>query len=145
MGGMVVSNPVKWKPITFAPKRGAILLCDFDMARVPPSIDKRRQAIVFSLTEFNHKHALGPGRSMVVPTTASEPETTGPEDVFIKAGKYWSLEEDCWALGKLVTTVSHRRLSTLHRDRVQVLYSEFLDDADMLRVGEAIKHSLGLT
>lgn len=133
-----------WKPITFAPKRGAILLCDFDMARIPPSIDKRRQVVVFSLDQFNHKHAMGPGRSMVVPITSSEPKTEGPEDVFISAGKYWSLEEDCWALGKLVSTVSHKRLSTLHRHGRQVGYSEFVDAADMVRIGVAIKHSLGL-
>lgn len=134
-----------WKPISFAPKRGAILLCDFDMARVPPSIDKRRQVIVFSIDQFNHKHGAGPGRSMVVPITSQEPRTEGPEDVLIAVGKYWSFDEDCWALGKLVTTVSHRRLSTLHRNGKQVPYSEFVDAADMARIGAAIKSSLGLT
>jgi len=135
----------KWKPITFAPRRGAILLCNFDMARVPPSIDKRRQVIVFSLTELNHKHGTGPGRSMVVPTTSQEPKTIGPEDVFIASGNYWSFEEDCWVLAKLVTTVSHRRLSLLHRNGRPALSSEFLDVDDIERVGTAIKYALGLS
>jgi hypothetical protein len=114
------------------------------MARVPPSIDKRRQVIVFSLDRLNHKHGIGPGRSMVVPTTSQEPKTADAEDVFIPAGSYWSFAEDTWVLGKLVTTVSHRRLSLLHRDGRPSLFSEFLRGDDMARVGEAIKAALGL-
>jgi uncharacterized protein YifN (PemK superfamily) len=114
------------------------------MARVSPSIDKRRQVVVFSLDTLNHKHGAGPGRSMVVPITSQEPKTAGPEDVLIEAGKYWSLEIDSWVLGKVVMTVSHRRLSTLHRDGRQVMYSEFMDNADMQRISAAIKHALGL-
>jgi hypothetical protein len=78
----------QWKPITFAPKRGAVLLCDFDMGRVPHEIDKRRQVIVFSLTSLNHKHALEPGLCSVVPASSEEPKTIGPEDVLKPAGKY---------------------------------------------------------
>jgi uncharacterized protein YifN (PemK superfamily) len=114
------------------------------MARIPPSMDKRRQVVVFSRNAFNHKHGTGPGRSAVVPITSQEPKTIGPEDVFIAAGTYWSLEVDSWVLGKMVTTISHRRLSTLHRDGRQVLYSEFMGEADMQRIAAAIKHSLEL-
>ena len=31
------------------------------MARVPPEFDKRRQAIVFSIKDMNHRHALAAG------------------------------------------------------------------------------------
>jgi uncharacterized protein YifN (PemK superfamily) len=130
-------------PITFAPKRGAIVLCDFDAARVHPEIDKRRQAIVFSLTSLNHKHATLPGLCVVIPTSSRVPRTIGPEDFLIPAGKYWSFEVDSWVRAKNPVTVSHTRLSLLHRNG-RPRSTEFLDDADMLRVGTAIKHALGL-
>lgn len=133
-----------WKPITFAPYRGAILLCDFDMARVPIEIDKRRQAIVLSITKLNHKHALEPGLCTVVPTSSKAPRTEGPEDVLIPAGKYWGFDVDSWVRAKSVATVSHRRLSTLTRNGRQANSTEFLDAADMARIETAVKHALGI-
>jgi uncharacterized protein YifN (PemK superfamily) len=51
--------------ITFQPRRGAIVLCNFDMARVHPEMDKNRQAIVFSITELNHRHGRFAGHCTV--------------------------------------------------------------------------------
>ncbi|NGX94535.1 MAG: type II toxin-antitoxin system PemK/MazF family toxin [Candidatus Afipia apatlaquensis] len=133
----------EWKPITFAPYRGAILLCDFDMARVPPEFDKRRQAIVISITSLNHKHAQAPGICTLVPTSSKEPRTIGPEDVLIPAGKYWSFSEDSWVRAKNITTISHSRLSLLHKGG-RPASTEFLDATDMARVEIAIKHAMGI-
>lgn len=80
--------------VNFQPKQGAILLCDFDMARVHPEMDKKRQAIVFSITQLNHRHGAYAGHCTVIATSSREPQTRGPEDVLIPAGKYWSLPED---------------------------------------------------
>lgn len=133
-----------WKPITFAPYRGAILLCDFDMARIDPEMEKRRQVIVFSISSLNHKHALRPGLCVVIPTSSKEPQTTGPEDILIPAGKYWSLEKDSWVRAKYLVTVSHSRLSMLHRFGRPSLQTEFIDAADMGRISTGIKHALGI-
>lgn len=133
-----------WKPITFAPKRGAIVLCDFDMARVAPEFDKRRQAVVLSISSLNHKHAMQPGLCTIVPTSSKEPKTVGPEDLLIPAGKYWSFDEDSWVRAKNLVTVSHSRLSLLHRNS-RPTSTEFLDAADMAAVEAAIKHALGMS
>jgi len=128
-------------PITFAPNRGAILLCDFDLARVAPEMDKNRQVIVVSLTKLNHKHGLNPGACVVVPVSSQEPTTVGPEDVYLPVGKYWSFRQDSWARCKMVDTVSHSRLSLLLRDG-RPRRSEFMDEGDMLRIVNGLRFAL---
>jgi uncharacterized protein YifN (PemK superfamily) len=132
-----------YRPITFAPRRSAILLCDFDMARVHPEFDKRRQAIVLSITSLNHKHATLAGLCTIVPTSSQQPRTIGPEDVLIPVGSYWSFDEDTWVRAKNITTVSHTRLSLLHYNG-RPRSTEFLNDKDMARVELAVKHAMGI-
>jgi uncharacterized protein YifN (PemK superfamily) len=131
-------------PITFAPVRGAILLCDFDLGRVDPEMDKKRQVIVVSLTPLNHKHARLPGHCTVVPVSSKAPTTLGPEDVFLPVGKYWSFPLDSWVRCKMVDTVSHTRLNLLHRNGARQFRSESMDPADMLRIAIALKFVLGI-
>jgi uncharacterized protein YifN (PemK superfamily) len=130
--------------ITFAPRRGAILLCDFDMARVHPEMDKERQAVVVSIAPLNHKHATSAGHCTVVPISATEPKTIGPEDIPIPYGKYWSFKRDSWARCKMVHTVSHTRLSLLLRQG-RLHPSEFMDAADMQRIMAGLKFVLDIT
>jgi uncharacterized protein YifN (PemK superfamily) len=137
----VLDDP--FKSITFAPRRGAILLCDFDLARIEPEFDKRRQAVVVSITSLNHKHAARPGLCSIVPATSKEPKTIGPEDVLIPAGSYWSFDEDTWLRAKNITTVSHSRLSLLHHNG-RPKSTEFLNSSDMAKVEAAIKSAMGI-
>ena len=130
--------------ITFAPRRGAILLCDFDAARVHPEMDKKRQAIVISATRFNHRHGSFAGLCTVVPTSSKTPRTVGPEDVLIPTGKYWSFSVDSWVRCKMVTTVSHDRLDLLLKDG-RSTRTEFLDESDIRRVLAAIRHIIEMT
>jgi uncharacterized protein YifN (PemK superfamily) len=129
--------------ITFAPRCGAILLCDFEMARVHPEIDKKRQAIVISITALNHKHGAYAGHCTVVPTSSREPKSIGPEDILIPVGKYWSFTVDSWIRCKLLTTVSHARLALLLKNG-RPHSTEFLDDADMKRIKAGIRHVMGI-
>jgi uncharacterized protein YifN (PemK superfamily) len=131
-------------PITFAPARGAILLCDFDLGRIDPEMDKKRQVIVVSLATLNHKHATLPGHCTVVPVSSQKPITVGPEDVFLPVGKYWSFGLDSWVRCKMVDTVSHTRLNLLYRNGARQFRSEFIDDADMLRIVTGLKFVLGI-
>jgi uncharacterized protein YifN (PemK superfamily) len=130
--------------ITFQPKRGAIVLCDFSRARVHPEMDKKRQAIVFSITELNHRHGRAAGHCTVIPTSSQEPQTKGPEDILISVGKYWSFSEDSWVRTKLIATVSHDRLELLLRHGRRHT-SEYMDDYDMERIEKAVRHVLGLS
>ncbi|MBI3503996.1 MAG: type II toxin-antitoxin system PemK/MazF family toxin [Proteobacteria bacterium] len=129
--------------IAFAPKRGAILLCDFDAARISPEIDKRRQVIVVSGTTLNHRHGTASGLCTVVPTSSKAPNTVGREDFKIPVGKYWSFTVDSWVRCKLITTVSHSRLDLLLRGG-RPATSEFLDDADMQRIVSGLRHTLAI-
>lgn len=130
--------------IYFAPKRGAILICDFDMARVPPEMDKPRQVVVVSETALNHRHAKAAGTCVVVPFSTVPPHSDGDEEVFIGSGSYWSLPEDSWARCKLVDTVSHDRLDLLLRHGRRIP-SEFMSPADMTRIEDGIRAALGIS
>ncbi|WP_083764405.1 MULTISPECIES: type II toxin-antitoxin system PemK/MazF family toxin [Chelativorans] len=129
--------------ITFAPKRGAILMCDFDRACVPPEMDKFRQVLVVSKNEFNYRHARLAGTCVVVPFTTKAPRTAGPEDIFFPVGSYWSLTENSWLRGKLICTVSHDRLDLVLRNGRRHP-SEFMKSADLERVEVALRDCLGL-
>lgn len=132
-----------WVAITFAPRHGAILLCDFDMARVHPEIDKKRQVIVVSISRLNHRHASAAGHCTVVPTSSREPHTIGPEDVLISSGKYWSFRSNSWVRAKMLTTVSHDRLDLLLRNG-RPHRTEFIEDSDMERIQEALRHVMNI-
>ena len=142
--------------ITFTPRRGAILMCDFgpdplDSRTFPlnvppvstaPEVWKRRRAIIVSDNRLNHKHGAGPGLSTVVPCSATPPNTPGPWDVPFAARSYRSFTLDVWANCASLFRVSHDRL-----DRViagQGYRGDFLRPADMARVEDGLRAALGL-
>ena len=106
-------------------------------------MNKMRQAIVVSRYEMNHRHARAPGLCSVVPASATRPNSVGSEDVFIPAGKYWSLPKDSWVKCKMISTISHDRLELLLRYGRRHP-TEFLQDDDMANVETAIGFVLGI-
>lgn len=129
--------------ITFAPKRGHILMCDFDMAFVDPEMRKIRQALVVSIKDNNQLHALKPGTCTVVPFSTVQPTTMSPDDIFFRAGTYWSLSEDCWARCKMISTVSHHRLRLVLKNS-RPHSTESLSSAHLDEVERGIMYALGL-
>lgn len=129
--------------ITFAPKRGAILMCDFDMACVPPEMRKVRQVVVVSPDGMNHRHGRVAGTCTVVPFTTVRPGTIGPDDVFIPSRSYWSLPKDSWARAKMVATVSHDRLDLVLRNGRRHP-TEFISQLHLGAIEVALKHALGI-
>lgn len=128
--------------ITFVPQRGQILMCDFDMARVPPEMPKVRRIVVVSPRSYNARHGQGPGRCLVVPFSASPPSPVSAADVPFAAGSYQSLAVPTWAICSAVGSMSHTRL-----DRVAVgqrFLSESLSPQDLARVEDGLRHALGL-
>lgn len=133
--------------IKFTPLRGHILMCDYDMANVPPEMEKMRRAVVISPRSYNHPHGKGPGRCLVVPFSATDPEhRLTPADVPFPVGQYRSLTQPTWAICSAVMSVSHARL-----DRVQVrqgrwhnFLTETLSPVDMLRIEEGLRHATGV-
>ena len=129
--------------ITFRPKRGAILVCDFDMARVPPEFDKPRFVAVISVLEMNHRHGLKPGRCTVVPFSTVPPQKDNQHDIYFKRGSYRTLTEECWAICNTISTVSHDRLDlAFYKGRRAP--SEMLTEADLARIATGVRFSLGL-
>lgn len=135
--------------LRFTPLRGHILMCDYDMANVPPEMDKVRRCVVISPHSYNHPHGKGPGRILVIPFSMTGSEKPTPSDVFFKVGPYKSLTEDVWAVCSAIMSVSHSRL-----DRVQVFphpdtrrppsfVTEVVSRADMARIEEGLRHATG--
>lgn len=127
--------------ITFAPSRGRILMCDYDLATVPPEMRKLRRVAVVSPDSFNHRHGRGPGKAIVVPFSATPPRRPVASHVPFDATTYRSLTVPTWAIGEAIAHVSHDRL-----DRVFAsgrFLNEHLSSADLDRIVAAVRHAIG--
>ena len=118
-------------------------MCDYAIKRVHPEMDKVRRAVVVSPRSYNNRHGVGPGRCIVVPFSATDPEANiSPADVHFDVGLYRSLTMETWAICTAVMSVSHARL-----DRVSyagAYISESLSDKDLLRIEEGLRHAVGI-
>jgi len=134
--------------IQFVPERGRILMCDYDMARVPPEMEKVRRCVVISPRSYNRRHGSQPGRCLVVPFSATDPDRhLTPADVPFDATTYLCLTVETWAICAAVMSVSHDKL-----DRVWIRQprglpsrhsSEILFPADIKRIEEGLRHAMG--
>jgi uncharacterized protein YifN (PemK superfamily) len=128
--------------INFVPERGRVLICDYDIARVSPEIDKVRRAVVVSPRSYNHRHGAGPGRCLVVPFSATKPYAVTPADVHFPVANYETLTVETWAVCSAVMSSSHSRLTRVFVGHGR--YSEeVITSADMTRIEEGLKHALG--
>jgi uncharacterized protein YifN (PemK superfamily) len=123
--------------IAFTPKRGQILICDFDMAGVLPEMRKVRRVVVVS-----HRSSNRAGRLVAVPFSATRPQRHSPSHVHFQAGSYASFRVPVWAICDCIAHVSFRRL-----DRVFChgrFLAETMTDADLRRIATGIRHALAL-
>lgn len=125
--------------ITFIPKRGSVLMCDFDMAFVPPEMVKYRQVVVLSVQGLNHRHGIAPGLCTVVPFSIVAPSTPGFDDIYFAAGSYRSLKKESWAKCRMICTVSHERLGLVRGLR----RIEQLSSFDLGKIENAVSLVLG--
>lgn len=142
--------------ITFTPRRGGILMCEFGPdplnpetfplrqapVGVSPELWKFRQVVVVSPEALNHKHGTGPGVCLVVPFSATPPRSEDPWDVPFATGTYASLRKTSWAKCAAVTLVSHARLDRVIAGRGY--RGEFLTPMDMARVEAGIRAAMAL-
>ncbi|GJE39474.1 MULTISPECIES: type II toxin-antitoxin system PemK/MazF family toxin [Methylobacterium] len=142
--------------ITFTPRRGGILMCDFgpDPADpltfplsappvgVAPEMWKIRQVVVVSPAPLNHRHGTGPGVCLVVPFSATPPRSEDPWDVPFEARAYPSLPKASWAKCASVTLVSHARLDRVIAGRGY--RGDFVSGADMTRIEAGLRAAFGL-
>jgi len=94
-------------PINFAPRRGAILMCDFGRDRldpaapawvrplgIPPEIHKVRRAVVVSGDAFNARQRGMAGLCTVVPLRATATVPASPAQVLIPIGRYRAVTKE---------------------------------------------------
>jgi uncharacterized protein YifN (PemK superfamily) len=130
--------------LTFDPERGRILICDYNMACVPPEMDKVRRVVVVSPKSYNRRHGASPGRCVVIPFSATNPgRFLTPADVPFPAGRYRCLTVPTWAICSAIMSVSHDRLDRHFLSRTKGYSSELLAPADMARIEEGMRHALG--
>ncbi|WP_058633936.1 type II toxin-antitoxin system PemK/MazF family toxin [Aureimonas ureilytica] len=128
--------------ITFTPARGAILMCDFDLACVAPEMRKKRRVVVMSPRAMNGPHGPKPGKCVVVPFSATTPTILRPSHVQIPAGTYDTITVDVWAICEAIAHVSHTRL-----DRVAVgrnFKAGQVFEEDMARIEAGIRYATGM-
>lgn len=142
--------------INFAPRRGAILMCDFGPdplepdtypcetppLSVAPEVWKQRRVVVVSVNGVNHLHGRAPGVCTVIPFSSTPPKTPKEWDVYFELGTYRSFSKPVWAKCAGIMHVSHRRLDRVASGRS--FASEELKLEDMLRVETGILAALGL-
>lgn len=97
-------------PILFRPKRGQILICDFDTGFRPPEMIKVRPVVVVS-----PRRRTGPGLCTVVPLSSAKPEPPEPYHHPLSPLAYPPARGPMWAKCDMLATVSCARL-----DRVMV-------------------------
>lgn len=128
--------------ITFTPARGAILMCDFDLACIAPEMRKKRRVVVMSPRAMNGRHGNKPGKCVVVPLSATKPTILRPSHIQILKGTYDTVTVDVWAICEAIDHVSHTRL-----DRVAV-GSKFIagqvSEEDMVRIEAGIRYATGM-
>lgn len=129
-------------PISFVPRRGLILICDYDIARVHPEMNKRRRVVVVSPRSYNRRHGEGPGRCLVVPFSATEPRFLTPSMVPFPVGTYRSLTRASWAICDSIMAVSHDRLDRVWMGPRRSL-DEYVSNEDMRRLELAMGHAIG--
>lgn len=132
--------------INFVPERGRILICNYDMARVPPEMKKTRRAVVISPGSYNERHGHGPGRCLVVPFSATDPgRRMTPADVLFDSESYECLSVATSICGA-VMSVSHDRLDRVlinQRGMPPRFSSERLFAHDMARIEIGLRHAMG--
>jgi mRNA interferase MazF len=96
-------------PINFHPKRGTVLICDFDGFKKPEMV-KRRHVVVVSPRYRRHS-----GLCLVVPFSTVQPYEIEPHHYEIVCGRYdfFDTLKPSWAKGDMLTCVSFERLDRL--------------------------------
>jgi mRNA interferase MazF len=98
------------RPISFVPKLGTMLLCDFSTGFRPPEMVKKRPVVVMSPSSRKRRTCI------VVPASTVAPIHHMSLAVALDAARYPFLDRSTWLKCDMITTVSHERLF-LFRDR----------------------------
>lgn len=125
--------------ISFHPKRGTVLMCDFSTGFKAPEMVKRRHVVVVSPRYRRHT-----GLCIVVPFSTVPPHEAEPHHVEIPAGRYefFDLVKSTWAKGDMLTCVSFGRLDRVFLDGRYT--APELRPEDFRAIQQCVAHALQL-
>lgn len=116
--------------ITFHPKAGMVLMCDFS-GSVPPEIGKQRPVVIVTPA-----HVRRSGLATVVPLSTKPPRIVQPYHHKLISQPFLGASLKSWAKCDLVQTVSYARLDRIsvgesdkvigyvcHQDLIAICYS----------------------
>ncbi|PGH58234.1 hypothetical protein CRT60_09895 [Azospirillum palustre] len=129
-------------PITFHPRRGSILICDFDTGFQPPEMIKVRPVVVVS-----PRRRSGPGLCTVVPLSSVEPDPIELYHHRLSPVAYPPARGPIWAKCDMAATVSFARLDRIkvklpNGQRQYLVYTMPVDD--MTAIDSCLRIALGL-
>jgi mRNA interferase MazF len=96
--------------LTFHPRPGTVLICDFSTGFMPPEMVKKRPVVVVSSAHINRNFLC-----TVVPVSTTKPLSIEPYHVRIRRGSYpfFHPTKPCWVKCDMITTVALRRLDRI--------------------------------
>ncbi|HAD86504.1 MAG TPA: hypothetical protein DCG48_03995 [Rhodospirillaceae bacterium] len=131
--------------LRFHPKRGAVLVCNFDTGFEVPEMVKRRPVIVVS-----PRHRTRHGLCTVVPLSTTPPAQVCDYHCTVKLDlpAPWRAPE-MWVKADMVATVGFHRLDLIATKRGKDGKRRYLnirmDDEQLANVQRAMLHGLGLS
>lgn len=130
-------------PITFHPKAGTLLMCDFTTGFKPPEMVKVRPVIVVSR---KNSHI-----AIVVPLSTVEPIPFGPCHVEMSLDSLPNSLRDkrCWAKCDMVSHVAFWRLDRVKNGKCpktgkRIYVAPQITDVDLAQIRQALKYVLML-
>ena len=133
-------------PITFYPKPGTVLMCDFNTGFTPPEMTKRRPVVVIS-PRYRRSGQI----CIIVPLSTKAPKSVEPFhhrlDPRSLPGKL--AQEDTWAKCDMVTTVSFRRLDRVFIGKKHsgkpVYTAKLVIPSDLEAIRQGVVSAIGLS
>jgi mRNA interferase MazF len=125
--------------INFHPKRGTVLMCDFETGFKAPEMVKRRHVVVLSPRYRRHT-----GLCLIVPFSTVTPFEIEPHHYEIRSRKYpfFDPEKRVWAKADMLTCVCYERLDRL-KSRTGYIAPTLQDD-DLSCIQKAVANALQL-
>lgn len=132
-------------PITFYPRTGSVLICDFGTGFKKPEMVKRRPVVILSPWSTRHTQLF-----TVVPLSGTAPQIVRDYHVCLKQNPIpWWEEELLWAKCNFVITVGMHRLDRVLRGRDRWNKRQYTEcavcDEDLRAVKIAVLHGLGFS
>ena len=125
--------------LTFVPRPGSIVVCDFAGYRRPEIIKTRRVVVI---SRMGGGQRIDSATVIVVPLSETEPSRLSPWHHPIPSGRYAGVDA-CWAKCDLIAHVGLSRLDRiLHRGRYVI---PVFDRSDLERVRRGAAYAIGVT